>query len=195
LPERLTLFIFSTNIKSGFKKKFIHACIFVITVYSLLFLWQWRNNEHFQKFQFSNIDNATVNSQGLYKSYERNEDPYSKGLPPTLYYLNVASRNLMSLMTRPVSFKYFGSDNLKKIGKIFSYPWIAFWLIGLILGVSKAGGNISYQFLLIVILYFIAATIVGTMWGSGARFRVPMMPFIAIISSCGWIWLKAKYQK
>jgi len=185
----LAVFILVTFLRRDPKKSIIHACIFIVTVYSLLFVWQWRNYTHFQEYQFSNINNATINLKGLYKSYERNEDPISQGLPPVAYYFNVGSRNLMSLMTRPASFKNFNSPGLKKIGKVFSYPWIAFWLLGLILGIRKVGKNILFHFLLIVILYMIGATIVGTMWGSGPRFRIPMMPYIAILSSYGWIQL------
>ena len=188
----LAVFIFAASVQKNPKKGIIHACIFIVTVYSLLFLWQYRNYTHFKEFQFSNINNATINLKGLYKSYKRNEDPISQGLPPVAYYVNVGSRNLMSLMTRPASFKNFNSPNLKKAGKVFSYPWIAFWLIGFFLGIRKAGKNFSFHFLLIVILYLMGATIIGTMWGSGPRFRIPMMPYIAILSAYGWSFINKK---
>ena len=191
----LTVLILVSSFGKDPKKSILHACIFVITVYSLLFLWQYRNDTHFKEFQFSNINNATVNLKGLYKSYDRNEDPISQGLPPAAYYVNVGSRNVMSLMTRPASFKNFNSPNLKKVGKIFSYPWIAFWLIGFICGIHKARKNVVFSFLLIVIFYLIGATVIATMWGSGPRFRIPMMPYIAILSAYGWHWFHNKYWR
>lgn len=191
----LAIFILATSFRKDPKKSILHACIFVVTVYSLLFLWQYRNYTHFKEFQFSNINNATVNLKGLYKSYERNEDPISQGLSPAAYYINVGSRNVMSLMTRPASFKNFNSPNLKKVGKVFSYPWIAFWLMGLLFGISKIGNNISFLFFLVVIFYLIGATVIGTMWGSGPRFRIPMMPYIAILSAAGWHWFNNKFRR
>lgn len=191
----LAVFIFVTSFRINLKKSIFHALIFLFTIHSLLFIWQWRNYTHFNNFKFSNINNATVNLKGLYKSYERNEDPISKGLPPIEYYINVGSRNLMSLMTRPASFKNFNSIGIKKVGKVFSYPWIAFWLAGLLLGISKVGKNVSFYFLLIVICYLAAATILGAMWGAGPRFRIPMMPFIAIIAALGWSQIGAKSTK
>jgi len=190
----LAVFIVSVSFPKDPRKGIVHACIFLITVYSLLFLWQYRNYTRVHTFRFSSISNATVNLKGLYKSYRRNEDPVSRGLPPLAYYMNVGSRNFMSLMTRPASLKNFNSDIFKKAGKVFSYPWIAFWLAGFIVGIGKTGKNASLHFLLIVILYLVGATIVGAMWGAGPRFRVPMMPYIAIISSLGWARITKKFQ-
>ena len=180
-------YIFLINDRKNIKKNLVHAIIFIIIVQSLLFLWQWRNYKHFHEFNFSNIKNATIKSEGLYKSFSRNQDLVSKGLPPMPYYLNVGSRCLLSLMTRPASFKYFNSNILKKTGKALSYPWIAFWLVGLVAGLSRPGKEPCYYFFLIVIFYFSAATILGAMWGADARFRVPMMPYIAILSAYGWL--------
>jgi len=191
----LAVFIFVVSLRGDLKKSIIHGLIFVITVYSLLFFWQWRNYTHFQSYQFSNINNATVNLKGLYKSYGRNEDPVSQGLSPAAYYLNVGSRNFMSLMTRPASLKNFNSRNLKRAGKVFSYPWITFWLLGFILGTSKVGKNVSFHFLLIVICYLAGATVIGAMWGAGPRFRISMMPYIAVIATYGWKCLIRKYQR
>jgi uncharacterized membrane protein YkvA (DUF1232 family) len=45
---------------------------------------------------------------------------------------------------------------------------------------------VYYQFIFSIILYFVFITIAGDMWYSGERFRVPIVPFIAIISAAGW---------
>jgi len=189
LGGTLAIFILITTYSKSLKKSIVHACVFVVIVHSLLFLWQWRNYNHFHEFQFSNIENSTVGSQGIYKSYSHNQDPISAGLSPVPYYLNVTSRCLLSLYTRPVSFKYFELKPIKKIGKIFSYLWIAFWLSGFLRGISKMDNNKYFYFLLLVICYFTAATVLGIMWMADGRFRVPMMPYIAILSAYGWGWL------
>jgi hypothetical protein len=163
-----------------------------VTLHSLLFPWQWRNYIHFGKFEFSDVAGSTLRSTGMYKSYERNQDLKSQGLPPLPYYLNASSRCLLSLLTRPVSLKYFGSKPLKAAGKIYSYPWIMFWLAGILLGLRGAGKDICYPFLAVVILYFIFTSVIAAMWIADARFRVPMMPFIAILSAYGWSSLKGR---
>jgi hypothetical protein len=49
-------------------------------------------------------------------------------------------------------------------------------------------GNFKY-FQLFTILYFTIVSIAGGMWVVGERFRVPIMPFIAVISAYGWMSL------
>jgi len=168
------------------RKGWAHAVLLIVAVYALLFAWQARNHSHFREYKFCNIANATVKGTGLYKSYERNTDPHSQGLSPSMYYINVTARSLMSLMTRPVSFKYFGSDALKRAGKAVSYPWIVFWMIGLVAGLGNRKKGAVFWLLCVALCYFAAVTVLGTMWGTGARFRVPLMPFIAILSAQGW---------
>ena len=131
----------------------------------------------------------------MYKSFERNNDPISKGLPPAAYYCNVTARCFLSLFTRPATFKYFGNRALTVAGKIFSYPWIAFWMAGLLVGLAKMRGNVNYYFLAFMIFYFTATTIVATMWGSGPRFRIPMVPFIAILSAYGWQKIRSQEKR
>ena len=169
-----------------------HAIIFFILFYSLIALWQYHNYARYKDFTFCNIGNATIVAEGIYKSYERNKDPYSKGLPPAAYYMNVASRSFLSVMTRPESFKYFKNRALTVAGKVFAYPWIGFWMIGLIAGLFSMKQNPYFQFLALIILYFVVVTVGGTLWGAGPRFRVPMMPFIAILASFGWMSLFKK---
>jgi len=195
LGVMLAVFIFVTSFRIDLKKSIFHALIFLITVHSLLFLWQWRNYTHFQDFQFSNIEASTVKHQGIYKSYSRNKDPISQNLSPVPYYINVASRCLLSLYTRPVSMKYFESDMIKKTGKIFSYLWIAFWMIGFIRGLGNMNSSPYFCFILLIIFYLSTTTIVGVMWVADGRFRIPMMPYIAIIAAHGWSQIGAKSIK
>jgi len=182
----LAIFILLVFVRKNPIKSIIHSCIFFVIIYSLLFLWQSRNYSHYRKYQFSSIENSTIQSQGIYKSYSHNQDPISQDLPPVPYYMNVTSRCFLSLYTRPVSMKYFESNAIKRVGKIFSYLWISFWMIGFIRGLSKMNKNKYFFFLLLVISYLTVVTIVGIMWMADGRFLIPIMPYIAIIAAYGW---------
>jgi len=49
----LAVFILVTFVRKNPKKSIIHACIFVITIYSLLFIWQYRNYTNFRNFNLA----------------------------------------------------------------------------------------------------------------------------------------------
>ncbi len=178
------------NGKQNFKKAFAHAIIFGLIVYSLLGIWQIRNYIRCGDFAFSAVEQANLSCNGLFRSYARNTDIHTKSMAPVPYYVNVSFRCLMSLMTRPGNFKYFQCEPLNLGSFVFSYPWMVFWLSGFMWGVIKIGKNIYLQFMLFIVFYFIAVSIGGGMWVVGERFRVPMMPFIAIISAYGWASLR-----
>ena len=181
------IFIIYVNSRENFKKTLSHALIFVLIVYGLLGIWQVRNYMHFHEHTFSNIERSDLSSQGLFNSYARNKDPYTKGMTPLPYYISVSGRCLMSFMTRPGNLKYFQSDILTATGKVAAYPWMIFWMAGFMWGVIKVKRNIYLQAMLLVILYFVITSIGGVMWNVGERFRAPAMPFIAIVSAYGWL--------
>lgn len=183
----IAVFIIYVNGRENIKKALLHTLIFILIVYSLIGIWQVRNYVRFHEFTFSSIEGEDLAGQGLFKSYMRNKDPYTKGMAPLPYYVSVSTRCLMSLMTRPGNLKYFQSDILTGTGKVLAYPWMAFWVLGFIRGIIKTGRNIYLQMMLLTILYFIVVSIGGVMWCVGERFRIPMMPFIAIISAYGWM--------
>ncbi len=195
----VAVFILYLLIRKTPKVKFNHIILFLCLTYSLLALWHGRNYYHSQKPIFSSINSVTVDGEGMIGSFAKNTDKKSKGLPPVAYYANVAARSVLNLFTRPASLKYFGSKTLTAVGKTFSYPWIAFWFLGFLLGMAKAKNDVYLHFFMFVTLYFSIATVVGTMWGAGARFRIPMMPFVAILSSYGWLqiklWIRRKNLK
>ena len=186
----VSVFIVYALRKEELKKAFSHALIFVLVMYSLLGAWQLRNYAKCDNPAFSSLEASNLAGIGLIKSYERNKDPYTKDSTPLGYYTSVSFRCLMSLMTRPGNLKYFQSDILTAAGKALGYPWMVFWMAGFIWGLIKAKRNIYYQFLLFATLYFITISICGAMWTVGERFRVPIMPFIAIISAYGWVSLR-----
>ena len=102
------------------------------------------------------------------------------------YYVKMVSGSLVSFMTRPGSLKYFGSPVLTAMGKVLAYPFMVFWMVGFIAGVVKTGRNITYQFLLLIIAYFLLGSAVVVTSAVGDRFRVPVVPCIAMISAYGW---------
>ena len=58
-------------------------------------------------------------------------------------------------------------------------------------GSSKINNSFCLQFLLYIVFYFICTSIAGILFGVSSRQRVPMVPFIAILSAQGWIWIAA----
>lgn len=98
-------------------------------------------------------------------------------------------------MTRPVSLKYYGYKILTAMGKVYEYPWIAFWFTGWLVGLAKINDDRRLHALVWAAFYFIIVTVVASFWGTCARFRVPIMPFIAILSAYGWYQLKGWWLK
>ncbi len=186
----LSLFIIYANGRKGFRKCVDHVLIFVVIVYSLLGIWQIRNYVRCHDAGFCYAERFDLSNQGVFKSYARNTDPYTKGMAPLPYYINVSFRSLVSLMTRPGNFKYFQCEPLTIGGLIIGYPWMVFWLSGFIIGVIRMRRSIYIQFMLFVTLYFIVASVGAQMWIMGTKLRVAMMPFIAIISAYGWMSLR-----
>ena len=182
----VAVFIVYALRKDGLKKALSHALILLLIVYSLIGAWQFRNYARCESAAFSSLERSNLSGIGLIKSYGRNKDPFTKNASPVAYYTSVSVRCLMSLMTRPGNLKYLQSDLLTAVGKVLSYPWMILWMLGFIWGIIRMRRNIYYQFLLFAALYFIVISVVGAMWTAGERLRVPIMPFIAIISAYGW---------
>lgn len=192
----VTLFIIYANLRiKNIKKAVTHALIFLILVYSLFGLWESRNHKLTGTRMFSIAMQGAPSDFGLFKSLPWNKDSPARKSEPISYYIKTASRSFWSLMTRPGPFKYFRSPAVSVIGRILAYPWMIFWFAGFIFGMARAGRNIYYQFMLLVIAYFILATIVGVSLSAGERYRVPIMPFLAVISAYGWIKISGYFKK
>jgi hypothetical protein len=187
----ICVFMLYLLIRTGNKNIVIHILVLLITVYSLIGIWHIRNHRVGGKNTFSDV---TLLAK-TYRETIRDDTETTRLLPKAIYYLNAASRSVVKLMTTPGTLKNFNSKPLKRLGKITGYPWVAFWLIGFIFGISKIGKNLHLQFIIFVIIYFIAASVAGILFGVSSRQRVPMMPFVAIISSFGWIWLISLFKK
>jgi 4-amino-4-deoxy-L-arabinose transferase-like glycosyltransferase len=188
----MVIFLIYVLIRTKLKKVIIHTLIFIIITYGLIGLWQFRN------YKVTGNKNFTTHFEFSYhyRKNIRKDDAITRSLPPALYYLNAYSRCFMSLITNPGTLKNFDSHALKRIGKIIFYPWMVFWLIGFLVGISKIKrDDICLQFLLFIVLYFICASVGGILFGVSSRMRVPMVPFIAILSANGWIRLAKRKEK
>jgi 4-amino-4-deoxy-L-arabinose transferase-like glycosyltransferase len=174
----------------GPKKAIVHAIVLLTVVYSLLGLWQARNYRRNGNSAFSTVTGAT-DKDGLYKSYAR-DGKARRTASPSAYYINCGSRAVLALFTRPESFKFWKMKPLTVAGKIVSYPWIVFWMSGFLVGLGKTGSDRRFHFLVWIILYFAVIKVAGTMLFESARFRVPMMPFIAVIAASGWKAIRAQ---
>jgi hypothetical protein len=176
------------------RKLFKDILIFLLISYSILGVWHVRNHNRWNEWNFTSLSSATKEVQ-LIHSYQRQRDPslILQPLPPAIYYWNVTSRSVLSLLTRPVSFKYFENKPLKAVGKIYSYAFMLFWMTGFLVGILNMKGNVSYVFLLFTAGYFLGVTVVATGLALEPRLLVPLMPFIAVLSAHGWSKIAARY--
>ena len=187
LGVAVTLFILYALFQKNIKKGLIHAVLFFVLTYSFIGAWHVRNYYRRHEAIFCSINRASVDMHGLYKHYARAELSEREGMPPIPYYLNITARSLMSLMTGPGTLKNFNSRFLKVAGKVLGYPWMLFWLIGFLVGTVRRPNNFCYRFLLLVVVYFISVSVATTTVMAETRFRISMVPFLAIISAYGWM--------
>ena len=166
-----------------------HALVVIVLVYGFLGIWQYHNLKVHGEFIISSINRATINMDGIIGRYARETDAQFKAMPPVWYYVNSIGRNFLNLMTDPGSLRCFKSKILIIFGAIFGYLVVIFWWIGLVAYMKQCKKEVTEQFLLLVLLYFIFISLVSTGWHVTPRFRVPMLPSIAILSSQGWMAL------
>jgi len=189
----VVFFIIYANGPHNIRRALLHAALFGVIVFSLLGAWQVRNYHACKLTAFSTV--AQVNAgYGLQGSYTSEKYPLPHGIRTPGYYVKMFSSSLVSFMTSPGSLKYFGSPPLTAMGKVLAYPFMAFWMAGFMAGVVKTGRNMNYQFLLLITAYFLLGSAVFVTSAVGDRFRVPVVPSIAIISAYGWARLREIYE-
>jgi 4-amino-4-deoxy-L-arabinose transferase-like glycosyltransferase len=167
----------------------IHAIAVLVLVYGLLGLWQYHNGKVYNQFIFSSIDKATVRLNGIIGRYAKETDMHLKAMPPVLYYVSSVGQNFMNLMTMPGNMKYFHSKVLEVFGAVFGYVFVFFWWSGLILNMRSCQRDVTVYFLFSFLLYFVVVTLVSTGWHVTPRFRIPVVPALALLSARGWITL------
>ena len=191
LGSAISIFIIFAKIPNNFKRTLQHALLFLVITYSLLGAWQIRNYECRRISLFSTVAENNFKIHGLVKAGPESKNLFAQDIASVFHYVNNSWHCFLSFMTGPGSLKYFKSRPLAIVGKIVAYPWMVFWMTGFLFGVIKIGRNIYYQFMLFVILYFLCVTILNISLVSDSRFRVPIVPCIAIISAYGWLILYA----
>ena len=137
----------------------------------------------------STISNATIQLNGIIGRYARETDPRLRAMPPVLYYVNSVGRNFLNLMTDPGNMRCFHSVGWKNFGAVFGYAFVIFWWMGLIIGLRQCRLDAVRKFYFLVLLYFIAISLVSTGWHVTPRFRIPMVPAIAVLCAQGWMTL------
>lgn len=173
----------------------VHALLSLFLIYGLLGIWEYLNLKAFGKFTLCSIDQATVQTHSLIGAYARETKERLKQLPPAVYYVCATLQHFLSLMTTPGSMRYFGCRPLAIFATVWGYLLVIFWWAGLLVGLIKDRKDVVYIFLMMVVLYFISVTIVSTGWGVTARFRVPMLGALAMLSARGWFRLiSGKYN-
>ena len=185
-------FILFAHRAPSFKRVIRDVAVFFLLVYGLLGAWQVRNYLCCQTASFATVGSHNFIARGFFKDMPKQDHFLSQGCA-------LAEKGwtcFVSMMTQPGSLKYFKNKFATTVGKCFFYPWMAFWLLGFLAGCYGLKKNIFYQFLFLVVLYFLAVTILNIGVLASERFRAPMMPAIAILSAFGWseiiLWLKGK---
>jgi len=179
----MAAFMVYSNVSGNIKKTICHVVILLIVVYGLLGIWQFRNYMIFKSPIFCSIFQE---NSGFFNGYFEHASRLVHSVGELQYYGGIVLKGLGSLLIRPVSFKYFHSYPLMIIGQILGYAWAVFLMGGFVYGIARIGRNACYQFFLFVIVCFIYGSMIGAAHYLGGRFRVPMEPFIAIISAYGW---------
>lgn len=174
------------------KKAVVHAVILLLIFYSSLGLWQYRNYARTGNADFTVIDDIDLRHMGLINKYERDGGLERIRMGPFMYYFSHTTRSVIQFFTIPGTLKYLESKGIKAASKIYGYPWMVFWLIGLFFAKYD---KLPYRFLLLVVLYFALASVIVTGLCVGSRFRVPVMPLISILSASGWVRIAAKFRR
>ena len=189
----VAMFMVYANAPRGLKRASLHAFLFLAIAFSLLASWQLRNYNRSGDSSFTTIIKSNLRNHGLAAEVARDKNTglASKGLN----YLGTASGDFVNLMTLPGSLKYYDSKSFVRFSKVIFYAWMVFWMIGFLAGCVRSRRNIYLQFLLWVILYFAAVTVVNISEAAGERFRIPMVPSIAAISGYGWLVIKEYWGK
>ena len=190
----VAFFVAASGFRSEWKRAVTHALIFALLVYGLLGIWQWRNYRRTGTLSFSTIVMATLHPEmgtGLVPSYEqfvaeKNPSPGEK----IRFVVSGTTDSVLSLMTDPGTLKYFKSQPLTIAGKVVGYPFMIFWMTGFLAGIPAGRNNKFFAFYLFLIGYFVAVTVGGTFLGACARFRIPMMPLIAVFAAQGWLTIR-----
>lgn len=178
------------------RKALAHGLIFFLVFYAVTGAWNYRNYIRTGHADFTTIDNIDLQNMGLLNKYSRQSDMARAEIGPLAFYVKDTSKSFVNFLTRPGTLKYLRNAPLKTASKIFGYPWVILWIMGLFFARYDKLSNI---FLLLTTIYFTVVSVVGVGLCCGSRFRVPIMPLISILAASGWAviysWIKKKLDK
>lgn len=190
LPLVVAAFVICFRSAGNWKKSLIHAILILLVFYGLGLPWKYRNYKRYGDARLSSIGNVTVKLHSFLIDSKTKKEEVAPTTPNYLYYPYAFSRNILELMTTPGSTKHCQSSVLLGFTKVFGYIFIVFWIPGFVVGLTWGGKDKRYIILIWIFLYFLCATIWATGWTVTSRFRIAMLPSIAIISSAGWLKIR-----
>lgn len=185
------LFILFANRGKKLTVSFAPILALCAITYILLGAWQIRNYGHYQTVSFATNVDANFESAGLFSVCLKKGN---SALMTAGHCAYDGASSFVRILIKPGNLKYYKSPALHAVGKIAGLPIMIFLLSGFFWGCFKMCGDIGYQFMLIVFLYFSAAAVLNLAGLVGDRFRVPAMPCIAIVSAFGWQCLLSRIK-
>lgn len=190
LPWLVAVFIIFSNCAGHWKKDLAHACLLVLVCYGLCFPWQYRNLKRYGDARMSSIAEATLKVHSFFKDSDEKKALVAPHAPNYVYYPFAFSRNVLELLTTPGSVSHCHSRAWMAFAKVFGYLLVVFWLPGFLMGLTWGQQDARYSFLIWLFLYFLFATIGATGWTVTSRFRIAMLPSIAVIATAGWFKIR-----
>jgi 4-amino-4-deoxy-L-arabinose transferase-like glycosyltransferase len=195
LPWLVAAFIICLGSAGHWKKNLAHACLLVLVCYGLCLPWQYRNFKRYGDARMSSIAESTFKVHSFFKDSDEKKALIAPNAPNYVYYPFSFSRNVLELLTTPGSVSHCRSLSWMAFSKIFGYCVIVFWLPGFLMGLTWGQKDLRYSFLIWVFLYFLFATIGAVGWTVTSRFRIAMLPSIAVISTAGWFKVRTLFMR
>jgi len=188
-------FIICFRCAGHWKKNLAHACLVILIFYGLCLPWQYRNFKRYGDVRMSSIADRTFKLHSFFKD----SDEKKAGIVPKasnyIYYPFAFSRNVLELLTTPGSTKHCRSISWMTFSKVFGYLLIVFWLPGFLMGLTWGKKDLRYSFLILIFLYFLFATIGAVGWTVTSRYRIAMLPSIAVIATAGWFKIRTLFMR
>jgi len=183
-------FIIYFRCAGHWRKNMAHACVLILIFYGLCFPWQYRNFKRYGDARMSSIAEHTFKLHSFFKDSEEKKAWVAPKAPDYLYYPFAFSRNVVELLTTPGNTKPCRSAWWMNFSRVLGYLVIVFWLPGFLMGLTWGQRELRYSFLIWIFLYFLFATIGAVGWTVTSRYRIAMLPSIAVIATAGWFKIR-----
>ena len=195
LPWLVAAFIIYSRCGGHWKKNLIHAGLIVLVVYGLCLPWQYRNLKRYGDFRISSIAQSTLKPHSFFKDTKEKKALIAPKVPDCIFYPFAFWRNLVELLTSPGSISHDLSSSWVHLSNVFGYLLVAFWAPGFLMGLIGGQKDPRFSFLIWVFIYFLFVTIGATGWTVTSRFRIAMLPSIAVIATAGWFKIRTLWVR